>query len=104
MVQSRTPPPPDELPGTLKVCKRVWPKDNGGTVVLDDDWTKTVDDWEKAKHLAKTNAKKSKILEAKILGEMRENSFGKLSDGTYLSNRANKAGTRTLKRFIPKGR
>ena len=44
MVQSRTPPPPDDLPGTLQVIKRVWPKDKGTTVVLDDDWTKTIDD------------------------------------------------------------
>lgn len=113
-VERADPPPPDTLPSTSDVIKKLWPADTGDTIHLDGDALALVDRWEtaKARRLQLKNEGEEEELENQLRFLMRDATTGMLPDGTSLTLKTtNRAGYtveptsyRTLRRFRPKGR
>jgi predicted phage-related endonuclease len=111
-VQRKDPPPPDQLPGTLDVVRRLYSNEDGTTVAIAPETFETVELWEAAKARKNTAEKEAKQLEALIRAELGDATFGQLGDGTLLTLKtthrkaytAKASSFRTLRRTRPKGR
>lgn len=87
MVQNKTPPPPDDLPGTLEVVKRLYKEEDGTTVMVDEELIPLVDEWERLQSLSTKSENKAKAIESRIRAELGSATFGNLGDGTMLTLR-----------------
>jgi putative phage-type endonuclease len=113
-VERADPPPPDTLPQTSEVIRKLWPADSGATIHLDGEALALVERWEAARERRLADKKDSdeEDLANQIRFLMRDATTGMLPDGTSLTLKTTKrAGYtvepttyRTLRRFTPKGR
>ena len=84
-VQRKDPPPPDSLPGTLDVVKRLYPRESGSTIVLEPEQMEIVNRWELLKATARDATRDAKALESQLRAVMQENTFGLMNDNTMLT-------------------
>ena len=111
-VINEDPPPPDNLPGTLDVVKRLYPNSTGKTVSLTSE-TELVLEWEQLKKETRELSKRAKEIEITLRAKMQDAELGELSDGTFLTLKTTKRKAytkvveaseyRTLRRYVPKG-
>jgi putative phage-type endonuclease len=83
-VQDKTPPPIDQLPGTLDVVKRLYADEDGETVDMSCHM-ELIEQWEAAKLTRNGCEKRVKKLEAQLRSVMGKATFGRLNDGTIMT-------------------
>jgi len=96
-VQRKDPPPPDHLPGTLDVVKRLYSQEDGTTIALDAEDLQLVDAWEMTKERARMAGKDVKEMETVLRAKLQDATFGVLTDGTLLSLKTTKRSGYTVK-------
>lgn len=84
-VKKKIPPELIEHGGNLNSVKRLFNKDDGQKIDLDDDYLSLVWDWEEHKKLAKQNQEIADSIQARLRHKMGEAAFGALPDGRFLT-------------------
>jgi putative phage-type endonuclease len=83
-VKKWIPPEVPDHPKALDSLKRLYPKENGWTVTLNDDALQLANDMRALRAEARENDKEAKRIEAILRGQMGKASYGALKDGTFL--------------------
>ncbi len=89
-VIDRDPPPPDALPDTLDVVKRLYPVSNSETIDLSNFWLESADELARKKDQLSSLNKEIKILETSIRAVIGNAEIAQLSDGTSLTLKTTK--------------
>lgn len=81
-----------------KIIQSVFGADDGTTVMLGDAELQIINEVEQYRDDVKATIEKKEKLEALLKFRLGASSFGWLPDGTYLTNKTDKRGVRTLRR------
>jgi len=84
-VLDKRPPSVNDLPRSLEVVKRMYPDETGEVVTFSDEANADALRWLELRSECSAMEKEKKALEAKLRFAMADNTFAKLSNGTYLS-------------------
>lgn len=96
-VRRREPPPADALPETARALSRLWPADDGSTVLLDRAALDTVNRWEAAQAREQKAAAEAAAATNELHRRLGPAAFGSLPDGSYLSLKTTRRGGYTVK-------
>lgn len=83
-------PPNPKGPNDLDVVKRLYSQTSGETIALDDGDVKLVEIWEAEKEREKEAKKNAKHAEAQLRARMKDNTFGALPDGRFVTLKTTK--------------
>jgi putative phage-type endonuclease len=101
-VQRQDPPPVLALPGEDDAVRALWAEETGATEELDGEALEVTERWAKAKARASEAEREAKELGTWLRARLRDSSFGRLPDGSYLTLRTEARGAHVVKASSPR--